>query len=302
MSAPYSVQLDASSARDLASRGAALLLLDVPPGTAVGIDQHTFVIGPKFRGVKMVPPGPHLLSYAAGGGPGGFSPTTAVFTHARAGQVLAWQWNAAEELLVPVSDDTQLVALHQAVYSFQFDDGLAPYNLPAHSVWRELSLHISPAVIDRVAPVGGNISAASEGQAASALEGVGSTPAEQALEAQIGCGMEVKRRRNIHTTLPVDSDVSEEAAAGVPSSKHAGRCFFTPLPLLIKRSGATPAELTAANMDKSAALEQVLSKRFEGRQEEFLGEAVVAWDKGWWMTMQGHWRVAWLAPTESVPS
>lgn len=39
-SGPYTVRLDADSARELARRGGAILLLDVPEGAAVGVDQQ----------------------------------------------------------------------------------------------------------------------------------------------------------------------------------------------------------------------------------------------------------------------
>ena len=42
---PYTVRLDAEAARELAARGAAIVLLDVPPGTAVGIDQQARGVG-----------------------------------------------------------------------------------------------------------------------------------------------------------------------------------------------------------------------------------------------------------------
>lgn len=44
MSGPYQVKLDPEHARELASRGATLVLLDVPEGTAVGVDHHVRLI------------------------------------------------------------------------------------------------------------------------------------------------------------------------------------------------------------------------------------------------------------------
>ena len=127
---PYTVRLDAESARELAQRGGTILLLDVPESTAVGVDQQvgarraahshpwaraplppppppplsvacchqqqfssyhptsqTFLVGPKFKGVKMVPPGTHLISYSAASGQGDFGPTTAFFLPIKSGQV-----------------------------------------------------------------------------------------------------------------------------------------------------------------------------------------------------------------------
>ena len=39
-SEPYTVRLDAETAREMAVKGATILLLDIPEGTVVGIDQQ----------------------------------------------------------------------------------------------------------------------------------------------------------------------------------------------------------------------------------------------------------------------
>uniref|UniRef100_A0A3P9D0N2 Protein AAR2 homolog n=1 Tax=Maylandia zebra TaxID=106582 RepID=A0A3P9D0N2_9CICH len=39
------------------SEGATLVLLGVPQGTELGIDCKSWQVGPRFRGVKMIPPG-----------------------------------------------------------------------------------------------------------------------------------------------------------------------------------------------------------------------------------------------------
>ena len=107
--APYTVELDADTARELAGRGATLLLLGVPPGTALGLDQQTFLVGPRFQGVKMIPPGTHAVSYAAGGARGGeFGATTAFFVALRGGQVLVKRWNAGEETLEDLGDSDEV--------------------------------------------------------------------------------------------------------------------------------------------------------------------------------------------------
>lgn len=52
---------------DLASHlfreGCFLILLDVPQGTEIGIDYNLWNVGPKFKGIKMIPPGFHLICY-----------------------------------------------------------------------------------------------------------------------------------------------------------------------------------------------------------------------------------------------
>lgn len=48
---------------------------------------QTFLVGPKFKGVKMVPPGTHLVAYNSASGQGDFGPTTCFFAPIRSGQV-----------------------------------------------------------------------------------------------------------------------------------------------------------------------------------------------------------------------
>lgn len=125
---PYAVRMDPDYARQLATNGATLLLLDVPEGTLVGLDRRVFAVGPRFRGVKMVPPGVHLLSYqavgrppadgadtSAGGGAGGgvarAAPAVAAFLSLAPRQVVVRRWDAALEGLAPLADEDEVWAV-----------------------------------------------------------------------------------------------------------------------------------------------------------------------------------------------
>ena len=48
--------------------GGFVLVLGAPAGTSLGVDLSAFVTGAAFRGLKGVPPGPHLLHWAASEG------------------------------------------------------------------------------------------------------------------------------------------------------------------------------------------------------------------------------------------
>jgi len=41
-----------------------LVLLDSPINIEIGIDNVVYVVGDKFRGIKMIPIGVHLLTYS----------------------------------------------------------------------------------------------------------------------------------------------------------------------------------------------------------------------------------------------
>lgn len=55
--------MDQEVARRLFAEGAALVLLDVPQRTEVGIDYNCWSVGPRFKGIKMIPPGFHFVFY-----------------------------------------------------------------------------------------------------------------------------------------------------------------------------------------------------------------------------------------------
>ena len=55
--------MDPDLAKELFLHGATLLILDVPEGTEFGIDYNSWTVGPKFKGVKMIPPGFHFVFY-----------------------------------------------------------------------------------------------------------------------------------------------------------------------------------------------------------------------------------------------
>lgn len=71
---------------------------------------QTFLVGPKFMGVKMVPPGTHLVAYNSASGQGDFGPTTCFFATIKSGQVgcmvhgwLAAMWHLKHGLCLTTS-------------------------------------------------------------------------------------------------------------------------------------------------------------------------------------------------------
>jgi A1 cistron-splicing factor AAR2 len=180
------VSLDPEAARRLAGAGATLLLLDVPHGTLLGLDQQVFTVGPRFKGVKMVPPGVHMLSYQATDLRGGASPAVSTFLALGPREVVVRRWSPADEGLAPLADEEEvgrgsmlaaggegqntpslvpdraihLAAAQAARYAegarrFDFDSGLAPYDLAAWPAWRELTSFVDAALLKRLLPVRG---------------------------------------------------------------------------------------------------------------------------------------------------
>jgi A1 cistron-splicing factor AAR2 len=58
--------MDADEARRKLQEGGVMLCIGVPQGTELHCDMAGLVVGPKFRGIKMLPPGLHLFCWDAG--------------------------------------------------------------------------------------------------------------------------------------------------------------------------------------------------------------------------------------------
>jgi A1 cistron-splicing factor AAR2 len=302
---------------DLEVLGGTIVVLDMPRGSAVGLDQYVYTVGDNFRGVKHVPPGTHVLSYAAHGGEGaGFGPVTAAFVvmptvelsgvepeylpqdmdgwmkmSAMYGPVLCWRWDAREEVLRKVEEEDGKRRIEQAVRGFALDRGLGSYltmnrlisnsycmsrivvpSWSGHKEWMGLSKFVTDKVLDRVAPIGGNVCILAEEEYVvmersdrNSNRALRPSEAERALQDQLRTGR-VDEGSDIETSTTA-TDYRHTSAAS-----HAGKCYFTRIPGLIKARGLTPEELTAFNMDKSEALEQLLRNQYGGDEEFMLGE------------------------------
>ena len=168
-----------------------------------------------------------------------------------------------------------------AVKGFQLDAFLAPYDLASHNRWRQLAGHISAGVVDALQPVGGgNINVLAEADpallrpataaeevlyaqlakgraeaAAAAASGAagseaGAAAGEEAAAAEGAEGVDEMQTEQQPTqgaapAAAADQQQQQQEEGGRwAAAPHAGRCFYTPLPRLVKRGGLTPQELT----------------------------------------------------------
>ncbi|KAL1811567.1 hypothetical protein ACET3Z_021632 [Daucus carota] len=232
---------------ELVRKSTTLLLLDVPQFTLIGIDTQVFSAGPCFKGIKMIPPGPHLFYYAPSARDGAqFSPIVAFFFDATPSQVIVRRWNAEEECFIKLSEEEE-ERYAQAVRSLEFDRELGPYALDQFKEWKVLSNYITQSTIERIQPIGGEISIASE------PEMFGNSPKttkEKALAEQL-CSSKFSR----------SSD-----------KQHKVHCYYTSVPRIIKHKGMCANDLTSLNLDKTQLLEEILTKEFGGAEDLLLGE------------------------------
>lgn len=239
--------MDPETALGFVKHGATLLLLDVPPHTLVGIDTQMFSVGPAFKGIKMIPPGPHFLYYSPSNREGNeFSPIIGFFVDASPSEVTVRQWDQQEERLVKLSEDEE-ERYSQAVKSLEFDRQLGPYTLSQYGDWKRLSNYITKSTIERIEPIGGEITVACESEI---VANIPSTPTERALAEQL---------KNSKFSRSVDK------------SQRRGS-YYTPIARVIKNKGIHGQELTSLNLDKTQLLESILINHYGGSEDLILGE------------------------------
>ncbi|KAK9266016.1 hypothetical protein L1049_010753 [Liquidambar formosana] len=237
--------MDSETALEFVKHGATLLLLDVPLYTLIGIDTQMFSVGPVFKGIKMVPPGPHFVYYSSSSRDGKeFSPMIGFFIDTCPSEVMIRKWDQQEERLVKLSEEEE-ERYRQAVKSLEFDKQLGPYTLSQYGDWKRLSNYITKSTIERIEPIGGEITVTCE----SGMVG-NETAMEKALSEQLR---------------------SSKFSTSVEKSEMRG-CYYTSIPRFIKRKGICGQELTSLNLDKSQLLESILIKDYGGAEDLLLGE------------------------------
>ncbi|KAK7385695.1 hypothetical protein VNO78_31495 [Psophocarpus tetragonolobus] len=239
--------MDPKIALELVKRGVTLLFLDVPQYTLVAVDTQMFSVGPAFKGIKMVPPGTHFVYYSSSSRDGNeFSPIIGFFIDAGPSEVIVRKWDKQEERLVKVSEEEE-ERYSQAVKNLEFDRQLGPYNLSHYEDWKRLSNFITKSIVERLEPIGGEITVECENEI---VRNTAKMAMEEALNKQ----------------LKVDN-----SATSVDKSKRKG-CYYTSIPRVVKCMGISGQELTSLNLDKTQLLETLLAKDYGGSEDFLLGE------------------------------
>ncbi|KAL5126829.1 Protein AAR2 [Glycine soja] len=232
---------------ELVKHGVTLLLLDVPQYTLVAVDTQMFSVGPAFKGIKMIPPGVHFVYYSSSSRDGKeFSSIIGFFIDAGPSEVIVRKWDQQEERLIKLSEEEE-ERYSQAVKNLEFDRQLGPYNLSHYEDWKQLSNFITKSVIERLEPIGGEITVECENEI---VRNATKMPMEDALGKQLKVG---------------------NSATSVGKSQRKG-CYYTSIPHVVKCKGISGQELTSLNLDKTQLLETLLAKDYGGSEDLLLGE------------------------------
>ncbi|CAL8251479.1 unnamed protein product [Arctogadus glacialis] len=254
-----SVDMDPDVARRLFEEGATLVLLGVPQGTELGIDYKSWKVGPRFRGVKMIPPGLHFLHYSSSnpahiGGETG--PKTGLFLTLKSREILLANWDPKEEDLdFSPSENEEEVSRVRANLQ-DLDPFLGPYPYEVMRKWVSLTDRLTQDVATQLQPLSGRVCAFCD----------------------VIPELQLKHTKDREEQNLPKNDVAcqsmKEGLEKLPQMKQreGTELRFSSIPSQTYPPGATPAQITQCSLDLSYALVNLLEKHYKLKPLDVLGE------------------------------
>ncbi|CAE6931743.1 Aar2 [Symbiodinium natans] len=212
-----------------------------------GLDYAAWSVGPRFMGVKLVPPGLHYLYCSASAAEDVGLARSGFFLHLRPKDVAVFRWDPEGEELTRPSPDEEL-RYADGARSFDFDRNLGPYPLELREPWAELTRHATAELAARIEPVSGRVR--------SKRAEYDAPPQSAENEEQDG------------------DEVMADARKGATIESNSS-LFFSSVPRV--RKGRTAAEITQLHMDRTVQLEEMLEREYSGNELAMLGELQLAY-------------------------
>ncbi|KAI1716149.1 AAR2 protein [Ditylenchus destructor] len=230
--------------------GAFLVFKDsLPTGMEFGIDYKSWQVGPKFLGLKMIPPGLHFVYMSVKD-----APRIGFFYNFRQKEVVVRKWDkAAEDLENYTSPEEEMDRLRANLQNI--DKNLAAYPYSTYNQWVSLSNHVTEKTVKRLSPEN------ALGKITSQTDLVSK---EQEIEAQMGDPMGTSAVDRNHPSRIRFTD-----AIGLPvmSAKPGTSMRFSEVPQV----SLADTNLKKAGIDSSDRFYTLL-KSLGDNQKELLGE------------------------------
>lgn len=129
--------------------GAFLVILDAPKSLNFTIDTTTWVIGDAFRGIKMIPPGIHMIGICTADQTG-TGPRQSFFREFRGGQTVCFQFDKQTEEMHELPEQARSTIQKSVI---ELDPFLGPYPVESLNQWTCLSDRLSLETIKSAIPL-----------------------------------------------------------------------------------------------------------------------------------------------------
>lgn len=250
--------MDQETAKILFREGGTLLFLGMPEGSEFGIDYNSWTVGPKFRGVKMIPPGIHFIYYSSRSPTGDTAPRTGFFYDFKQRELLIKKWDKYNEDVLPDDETTEEEKEGYMSSLRDQDKFLGPYPYENYKKWVSMTTYLSSELVTQLQPVCGSITSVTQFQTKSS----NSKSRREEAEAQ----------KQLDHKEPSTSD-SNSSKPELPKldTIPGTEIRFTKIPRRYPES-ASPSEITKYSMDSTYALRTMINTAYNKKETLLLGE------------------------------
>ncbi|XP_056589149.1 protein AAR2 homolog [Triplophysa dalaica] len=252
----FGTDMDNDVALGLFEEGATLVLLGVPEGIELGLDYKTWTLGPRFRGVKMIPPGLHFLHYCSANTESArveIGPKRGLFLSLKPREVIIAHWNKSDDDLDFSQNAEEVERVRDNLK--ELDRYLGPYPYDTLRKWVSLTDRLSQELASALQPLSGRVSFS-----------------DMVPELQLTH----TKDREEHN-LPRNDQECQSMKEGLDrlprmKQREGTELRFSHIPRQVYPPGATPAQITKYSMDLSYTLNCVLESRYRHQPLNLLGE------------------------------
>lgn len=251
--------MDQDTARRLLAEGAVLLIEDAPQGLEFGIDCHAWRVGPRFRGVKMIPPGFHYVFYSAVSSEGQAAPRISFCHVFERQEVVVKRWSPVEEDLIDeVVDDEKRSHIRADLRNL--DRFLGAYPFENLRKWTSLTCHVTGKLVERVEPVSKRVCSVMQYETTPFVSKRDAVSQAEATKEEVPCGNQPRDKENdkLPELKPLPNTVLR----------------FSAFPERNYPPGSSASEISRHNMDRSYVLQTIRSTLHA--DEKLLGELQLA--------------------------
>ncbi|XP_057184296.1 protein AAR2 homolog [Triplophysa rosa] len=248
--------MDNEVARGFFEEGATLVLLGVPEGIELGLDYKTWTLGPRFRGVKMIPPGLHFLHYCSANTEstcGEIGPRRGLFLSLKPQEVIIAHWNKNNDDLDFSQNAEEVERTRDNLQ--ELDTYLGPYPYDTLRKWVSLTDRLSQELASALQPLSGRVSFS-----------------DMVPELQL-----THTKDRAEYNLPRNDRECQSMKEGLDrlprmKQREGTELRFSHIPRQVYPPGATPAQITKYSMDLSYTLNCVLDSHYRYQPLNLLGE------------------------------
>uniref|UniRef100_A0A336KFK0 Protein AAR2 homolog n=1 Tax=Culicoides sonorensis TaxID=179676 RepID=A0A336KFK0_CULSO len=149
----YPTEMDQTTAKALFENCAFLIIAGVPKATEFGMDFASNQVDENFRGVKMIPEGPHYFYCASQSPYGDVAPRVGLMHYFKPKEILIREWDSEKEELRLRRQDLVDIEINKIRENIKdLDRFLAPYDFESYNKWKTLTEHITESQIKTLMP------------------------------------------------------------------------------------------------------------------------------------------------------